>query len=425
MNTDEIGAVLERVTTGVMAALLLMPAAAGAQALDISRSDSRTTRQAPAENFTGVARIDMLFDRLHTADASGGVVTFEPGARTAWHSHPGGQTLVVTAGTGRVQRWGDAVHEVREGDVVRIPPGQKHWHGAAPTTSMAHLAITEPRDGTVVQWMEQVSDEQYRVVPTNLVAAQPAAARAAPPPAVAGLGEPAPPSQSAPRRPSGELQQRLAPGLASLTDDVLYGDVWQRRELSPRDRSLVTLSVLIATGKTAQLGGHLARGLENGIQPREASGLLAHLAVYCGWPSAVSALAVYEQVFAARKVDTAALRHGQASPQPTGLAPPPAVPDAIATTAPKFAQLTTDMVIGDLWRRGDLSPRDRSLITIAAIAALGDEGQLDVYLSHGLSTGLTRVQIAEALTHLAFYAGWSRASTAVAALARLPQAVIR
>ena len=168
---------------------------------------------------------------------------------------------------------------------------------------MAHLAITEPRDGTSVQWMEQVSDEQYRVVPTNLAAAQPPSTRAAPPPGLAGPGEPALPPQSAPR-PSGELQQRLAPGLANLTDDVLYGDVWQRRELSPRDRSLVTLSVLIATGKTAQLGGHLTRGLENGIQPREASGLLAHLAVYCGWPSAVSALAVYEQVFAARKVDT-------------------------------------------------------------------------------------------------------------------------
>ena len=90
--------------------------------------------------------------------------------------------------------------------------------------------------------------------------------------------------------PSGPVQQRIAPGLARLTDDVLYGDVWRRPELSPRDRSLVTISVLIATGKTAQLGGHLGRALSNGVQPSEASGLLAHLAVYCGWPSAVSAL---------------------------------------------------------------------------------------------------------------------------------------
>ena len=410
MQIHELGAVLRNVTTSVVASVMLMPAAAEAQVLGVSRSDGRTPRQGPADNFTGVARVDVLFERLHTADASGGVVTFEPGARTAWHSHPGGQTLIVTAGTGRVQRWGDAVHEIGPGDVVRIPPGQKHWHGAAPDTSMAHLAITERRDGTAVHWMEQVSDAQYRVVPANMTAAQPAASAAAPP------------------RPSGDLQQRLAPGLASLTDDVLYGDVWRRPDLSPRDRSLVTLSVLVATGKTAQLSGHLTRGLQNGIQPREASGLLAHLAVYCGWPSAVSALSVYEQVYATRNVDTTTLRNAvEASPPLADVHgnQPAAVSEAIATTAPKFAQLTTDIVFGDLWRRGDLSPRDRSLITIAALAAVGDAGQLDVYLRHGLASGLTRPQIAEALTHLGFYAGWSRASTAIAALARVPPDALR
>src|SRR5205814_9794783 len=124
--------------------------------------------------------------------------------------------------------------------------------------------------------------------------------------------QPAPPSnrQQGTARPSGELQQRIAPGLATLTDDVLFGDVWARPELSPRDRSLVTISVLIATGRTAQLAGHLGRALTNGVKPSEASGLLAHLAIYCGWPSAVSALDVYEQVYAARKVDTTALRAG-------------------------------------------------------------------------------------------------------------------
>ena len=119
-----------------------------------------------------------------------------------------------------------------------------------------------------MQWMEKVTDEQYNGA------------------------LPAPPQNSA--RPSGELQQRIAPGLATLTDDVLYGDVWQRPELSPRDRSLVTISVLIATGKTAQLTGHLTRGLANGIKPIEASALLAHLAIYSGWPNAVSALEVYD-----------------------------------------------------------------------------------------------------------------------------------
>ncbi len=141
-----------------------------------------------------------------------------------------------------------------------------------------------------VQWMEKVSDEQYN-----------AARRACS--GTHTQPKPRPAAGTADRR--GQLQQRIAPGLATLTDDVLFGDVWRRPELSPRDRSLVTISVLIATGKPAQLAGHLGRALDNGVQPSEASGLLAHLAIYCGWPSAVSALEVYEQVYTARKIDTA------------------------------------------------------------------------------------------------------------------------
>ncbi len=107
-------------------------------------------------------RIDPLFQPKGPARASGARVTFEPGARTAWHAHPLGQILFVTAGTGRVQQWGGPIEEIREGDVVWIPPGQKHWHGAAPTSAVAHIAIQEQLDGKVVEWMEQVSDEQYR-----------------------------------------------------------------------------------------------------------------------------------------------------------------------------------------------------------------------------------------------------------------------
>jgi 4-carboxymuconolactone decarboxylase len=149
-----------------------------------------------------------------------------------------------------------------------------------------------------------------------------------------------------------------------LTDEVLFGDVWRRPELSPRDRSLVTISVLIATGKPAQLAGHLGRALDNGVQPSEASGLLAHLAVYCGWPSAVSALEVYEQVYTARRVDTSALRAvGPHLPAPTSdAARARAVTDEWGTVAPKFVQLTNDVVFDDLWRRSDLSLRDRSLV---------------------------------------------------------------
>jgi 4-carboxymuconolactone decarboxylase len=199
---------------------------------------------------------------------------------------------------------------------------------------------------------------------------------------------------------------------------VLFGDVWRRPELSPRDRSLVTLSVLIATGKTAQLVGHLGRALDNGIQPSEASGLLAHLAIYCGWPSAVSALDVYEQVYTARKVDTAALRAvGPRLPSPASdAARARAVTDEFGAVAPKFVQLTNDMVFDDVWRRSDLSLRDRSLVTIAALAAMGDDDQLDPYLRRGLENGLTRGQIAEAVTHLGFYAGWAKATKAMTAV---------
>jgi 4-carboxymuconolactone decarboxylase len=362
----------------------------------ITRADSRSTYPGPEANFTGGVRVEMLFEATSPSHASGGSVTFEPGARTAWHFHPGGQILIITAGIGRVQQWGGPIEEIRAGDVVRIPVGQKHWHGAAPHASMTHLAITEPRDGTSVQWMEKVSDEQYA--------------------AEAGSSS----EQPVAPRPSGPLQQRIAPGLAALTDEVLFGDVWKRPQLSPRDRSLVTLSVLIATGKPAQLAGHLGRALDNGVKPIEASGLLAHLAIYCGWPAAVSALDVYDQVYTARKVDTTALRAmGPRLPAAAAAASRThPMTDGLATVAPKFAQLTNDVVFGKLWEGQDLTPRDRSLVTIAAIAAMGDDAQLDPYLRRGLDSGLTRDQITEALAHLGFYAGWTKATKALTAVTR-------
>src|SRR5688500_14825878 len=129
------------------AVVMLGSALAEAQSIAITRAGSRPVRSGPAENFTGAARIEMLFDAVNPSEASGGTVTFEPGARTAWHSHPRGQILIVTDGVGRVQRWGDAIQEIRTGDVVRIPAGEKHWHGATPQASMTHLAISEHRNG--------------------------------------------------------------------------------------------------------------------------------------------------------------------------------------------------------------------------------------------------------------------------------------
>ena len=130
--------------------------------MDIKRSGSQPSTKGPAEWFTGTVRIDPLFDAPPPARAAGASVTFEPGARTAWHTHPLGQTLIVTAGFGRAQRWGGPVQEIRPGDVVWFPPGEKHWHGASPTTAMTHIAIQEKLDGKAVEWMEHVSAEQYQ-----------------------------------------------------------------------------------------------------------------------------------------------------------------------------------------------------------------------------------------------------------------------
>ena len=130
--------------------------------MEIKKAGSQPSAKGPADWFTGTVRIDPLFDVKAPARASGASVTFEPGARTSWHIHPLGQTLIVTAGAGRVQREGGAIEEIRPGDVVSIPPNEKHWHGAAPKTAMTHIAIQEALDGKAVEWMEKVADDQYQ-----------------------------------------------------------------------------------------------------------------------------------------------------------------------------------------------------------------------------------------------------------------------
>jgi quercetin dioxygenase-like cupin family protein len=130
--------------------------------MDITRAGSQPSSRGPVEYFTGTVRIDPLFQPKPPARTAAATVTFEPGARTAWHTHPLGQTLIVTAGAGRVQRWGGPIEDIRPGDVVWFAPGEKHWHGASPTTALTHVAIQESQDGKTVDWLEHVSDEQYQ-----------------------------------------------------------------------------------------------------------------------------------------------------------------------------------------------------------------------------------------------------------------------
>ena len=258
--------------TAIALALTAPALAQEPQAIEIARSASQPSRQGPAENFTGAVRVDPLFGAKNPSRASGAYVTFERGARSAWHTHPLGQTLIVTAGSGRVQNWGGPIQEIRPGDVVRIPPGIKHWHGASPDSAMTHIAIQEHVDGKTVDWLEKVSDAQYDE-------------RAA-----AGASTPAQPTRA--QRLFGDI----TPKLAELTDNVLFGDVWARPGLARRDRSLATVSALIAMNRPDQLRSHLALARENGVTKEELVEAITHLAFYAGWPNAINAALVAKEV---------------------------------------------------------------------------------------------------------------------------------
>jgi len=265
---------MKPVAAAILAVAMLDPVAAAEADLQIARAGSRPVNQAPAANFTGSVQVEMLFVPAGPDRSSAGTVTFSPGARTGWHTHPLGQTLIITAGVGRVQRWGGPVEEIRPGDVVRIPPNVKHWHGAAPNSSMSHIAIQEAQDGKTVDWMEPVSEEQYR----------------------AAVGAPPPLAPAGPT-PAQKLMGDVAPKLAQLTDDVLFGDVWSRPGLSRRDRSLATVSALIAMNRPDQLRSHLALAKQNGLTQSELVEVITQMAFYAGWPSAVTAVGVAREVF--------------------------------------------------------------------------------------------------------------------------------
>lgn len=254
----------------------------GPRVMSIKRGSSQPPPMREVENFTGAVSVDPLLQANDPSRLAGARVTFAPGARTAWHSHPLGQTLIVTAGVGWIQQEGGEKQEIRPGDVVWTPPGVKHWHGATATDSMTQIALTEQQpDGKRVEWMERVSDAQYRA-----------------PVRVQGAAATGPaPVANAPARPSQGAIGNFSPKLAQLTDDVLYGDVWERPQLSKRDRSLVTVAALIAMNRPDQLRSHLIKARENGVTQEELIETITHLAFYAGWPNAVTAIGVAKEVF--------------------------------------------------------------------------------------------------------------------------------
>lgn len=267
--------------------MLALTCAAGAntqlpaRAAPLPVVDVRSAETAPVsigstETFTGTVRISTPFQALPPGHAGGASVSFEAQARTAWHSHPLGQILVVTSGIGLVQQDGQPAQILRPGDVVTIPANVRHWHGAGPGGAMTHIAIAEKENGSAVTWQDKVSDQDYLAAVKST-----------------GLGSAPVGSPSRARQLMGDV----APKLAELTDQVLFGEIWERPGLGKRDRSLATVSALIAMNRPEQLRSHLVLGLQNGLTQLELSELITHLAFYTGWPNAVSATGVARDVF--------------------------------------------------------------------------------------------------------------------------------
>ena len=227
-------------------------------------------------------------------------------------------------------------------------------------------------------------------------------------------------SAQVPDTPAAREARETAPQLFKYTQDVLFGDLWKRTELSPRDRSLVTMSTLVANGQAAQMTSHINLALDHGVKPTEITGLLTHLAFYTGWPNAMSSVGVARTVFNTRGIDTEKLKLPKADLLPLEKDQEQKraefVAKEVAPTAPALGRYTDEVLFADLWRQPDLTPRDRSLITVAALIARGQTEQLGSHLERAKSNGLTKVQAAETATHIAFYAGWPRAMSALPAI---------
>jgi 4-carboxymuconolactone decarboxylase len=358
------------------------------QAIVVARSGSQPSAPGPAEYFTGAVRVDPLF-RAGPSDTSAAYVRFEARARSAWHTHPLGQILIVTDGVGWIQRWGEPIQEMRVGDVVWIAPHQKHWHGASPGGAMTHIAITSAVRGKNVDWMEKVSEEQY-------MAGQPKSATSV--------------------IPARNDVRSVAPALERFTSGTL-SEVWKRPGLSARDRSLVTLAVLIARNQTTELPVYLNLALDSGVNASEVSEVISHLAFYSGWGSGMSAVAAAADVFHARGIGPEQLAPASGPLLAINEADEKRraafVEQSVGPVSAGVVQYTSDPLFHDVWLRPALALRDRSLVTISALIGTGQLAQLSAHLNRAMDNGITQAEAGEVLTHLLFYAGWPNVFTAV------------
>lgn len=333
------------------------PAAAAADREDkkkkqmITRSQDQSSTTGSSDTFTGDVRIDTLFPAGATAPYSGAYVTFQPGARSAWHTHPAGQRLVVTEGVGRTQQWGGPLQEIRAGDVLWCPPGVKHWHGAAPDSVMTHMALTGVRDGQSVTWMEKVSDHQYN---------------------------------------------------GQVADDNE-----QIGALSEQHAAIAMIGAFTASGDLPRLTTALNRGLDAGVTVNQVKEVLVQMYAYAGFPRSLNGISTLMTVREQRGAKGITDVTGpEPAPLPDGtdilqlgtenqteLTGAP-VTGPLFDFAPAIDQFLKTHLFGDIFSRDNLDWQSREVATIAALATLkGTESQLRSHFTIGLNTGLTEAQL--------------------------------
>ncbi|WP_141620329.1 carboxymuconolactone decarboxylase family protein [Myxococcus sp. AB036A] len=329
----------------------------------IMRAGTQSPTVGPTENFSGRVRVDPLFAANEEINASSAYVTFEPGARSAWHTHPAGQRLVVTSGVGLTQEWGKPVQEIHPGDVVVCPPGVKHWHGAAKATAMTHLAVTGSVDGRSVTWMEKVTEQEYDAASASV------------------------------RQGQDHRTTSAAPA---------------EQTLSAKQQTIPLIAAFMATSDMPRLNVALNEGLDAGLTVSEAKEILVQLYAYTGFPRSLNALGELMKVVEARQqrgikdapgrepsravpVGDALVAIGTANQTRISGAP---VQGPLFDFAPVINQFLQAHLFGDIFERDNLDWQSRELATVGALAATpGVEPQLRSHMAASMRVGLTAGQL--------------------------------
>ena len=342
----------------------------------IVRAGSQPSSKGPAEYFTGNVTVTPLFPADASAPYSGAYVTFEAGARSAWHTHPAGQRLVVTAGVGRTAEWGGRVQEIKAGDVVWCPPGVKHWHGASPDTAMTHLALTGTVNNKAVEWMEKVTDAQYNA--------------------------------------------------GARTMNTTYA-------LSAKQRGIIPIAAFTATGDQERLKTALTEGLEAGLTVNEIKEILVQMYAYAGFPRSLSGIQTFMAVMDERQAKGIKDQAGKdATPLPAGMnrdeygtrvrarlagqevIPPPA---GYQLFTPVIDTFLKEHLFADIFARDVLDHQSRELATIGALAGMtGTRSQLQFHLGAAMNVGLTEAQMRDFISVLAAEVGERESESAAEVL---------